>query len=98
MSSNLGLEQAHQRGRHEGVVVWDFGADNLFVFEVLPEASCQLCAVVLLHDEDNLCPFQKLRRAWNFGIRAETGRGDIQVRAARENMLGCGAPKSVAAA
>jgi len=54
--------------------------------------------MALLHDEDKIGLVYQVRRALDVGIRAEPRGGDIQVGAAREDLLGSRASEPVAAA
>lgn len=98
MAANPGLEQPDEYGRHEGVVVRDVEADHLFILEVSAEARRELRPVGPLHDEDDVCPFDEFGRARDVGIRAEPGRCDLEVWAAREDLLGRWTPEPIAAA
>lgn len=54
MRPDLLLQQRHQLGLHEIVVVGDVEADDALALQVFPEAALELGAVGALHDEDQV--------------------------------------------
>ncbi len=98
MAADPGVQQVDEFGRHECVVIRDIQADHLLVLEMTPEASGELRAVTLLHDEDDVRPFDEFGRARVVSIEAESGRGNVQIRAACEDPLSGRATQAVAAA
>lgn len=71
---DLASQQLDQRWLHELVVVWNAQAHDALASKVRVEPVRQLDLVFLLHDEDQLSPFNQLNGDGRFCILAQAGR------------------------
>ena len=98
MRPHLPLQQRHQFGLHEIVVVRDVEAEDAGAFEPGFEAALQPGAVGALHDEDQVGPFDQFGGALLLRIRGQAGGGGLDAGAGREDALGRGGAEAVAGA
>lgn len=74
---DLLLQQRHQFRLHEGVVVGDVEADDAGALQMGLEAALQFGAVGALHDEDDVGPFEVVRRDRLLRIGCQAGGGGL---------------------
>ena len=74
---HLLLQQRHQFGLHEGVVVGDVEADDAGALQMGLEAALELGPVGALHDEDDVGPFHQFGGAFLLRIRCQPGGGGL---------------------
>ena len=98
MTAGARLQEMHQSGIHEGVVVGDIEADNSGVGQVAAEFGGKFGAMGFFHHENDVGPFDEIRRARGFSVGGQAGRGDLEIRARGEDLLGGRAAQAVAAA
>ena len=68
------LQQQYQPRVHERIVVGNVEANNSFTFQVSAKPASQFGAVGLLHDEDDLSPFDLVRGHLHIGVGRDAGR------------------------
>ena len=90
------LQQRHQFGLHEGVVVRDVEADDAGAPQLGLEAAQQPGAVGALHDEDDVGPFDQFGGALLLRIGSQAGGGGLDAGPCREHLLGRGRAQAVA--
>src|SRR3546814_9136600 len=76
-SDLLGLKQCDQLRLHEREVVRDREADDTSAAQVRLELGRELRAVHALHDKDDVCPGQELRRDGSGSVVAQACRGRL---------------------
>lgn len=77
MRPHLLLQQRHQFGLHEGVVVGDVEADDAGALQMGLEAALEFGAVGALHDEDDVGPFDQFGGAFLLRIGGQAGGGGL---------------------
>lgn len=77
MRSHPLLQQRHQFGLHEGVVVGDVEADDAGAFQLGFEATLQPGALGALHDEDQVGPVDQFGGALLLRIGGQAGGGSL---------------------
>lgn len=96
MRPHLLLQQRDQLRLHEGVVVGDVEADDAGALQMGLEAALQPRPVRLLHDEDDVGPFDQFGRAMLLRIGRQAGGGGLDAGPGREHLLGRGGAEAVA--
>ncbi|WP_368086100.1 hypothetical protein [Sphingomonas sp. OK281] len=74
MPAHLDLEKANQFWLQESIIIRYVEADHARACQSLSEASLQLAPMRLLHDENQIGPFDQFSREWVFCIMVRPGR------------------------
>ncbi|MCS6625644.1 hypothetical protein N0B44_22275 [Roseibacterium beibuensis] len=81
MRPHLLLQQRHQFGLHEGVIVGDVEADDAPALQVFAEAALEFGAVGALHDEDQVGLVEVVGRDRLLRIGRQAGGGGLDAGA-----------------
>lgn len=98
MAAHPCFKEAYQVRLHERIVVQYVEADHALAAQSRPEASLQLTAMHLFHDEDYVGPEHQLGRERVLGVTIGARRVDLQITPAGEHLLGRRAAQTVPAA
>lgn len=92
------FQEPHKSGIHEAEFVWNIEADDPLRSKSGAVARLQLGAVLLLHDNDQIRPVDKVRAQGSLGITICPGGRDLKVTSLRKHLFCRGAAETISAA